>query len=229
MQIKLSFSYIIVFLLLTVVMLELHEIVHISVGRTICGCWGTRDFNVWSLCEGCDNNQPFSWMATLVGPLFSFTLMWIGMFWLSCPKANMRSLGFSLIFANIPFGRISQAMKGAGDEMVVTKHLLKNHFSQTQMIIICSAVVLLLGLPPVIKAFRVLTNKHSWLYIIGFLTLPLVFILLYILIGMNSLLNNGFLSSIGVMGAPLLITLHTLMAFLFLILLRKKLFQLSEV
>ncbi len=228
MHIKISISYIISFLFLTIVMLELHETVHISVGRLICGCWGLRDFNVWSLCDGCDKNQTLSWMATLAGPLLSFSFMWLGMFWLSSSDSKLKAIGFSLIFANIPFGRISEAMRGAGDEMVVTKHLLANYFSSTQMILICSIIVLAIGLPPIIKAFRILTNKKSWLYILGFLTLPIAFILAYILIGMNTLLKSGLLSGIGIMGTPLLITIHTLLAILFLFLFRNKLTALNN-
>ena len=228
MHIKLSLSYIISFLLLTTVMLELHETVHILVGRFICACWGVRDFNFWSLCEDCDKFHHLSWLATLAGPLFSFGIMWLGMFWISSQNLNKKAVGFSLIFANIPFGRISEAMKGVGDEMIVTKHLLKNNFSSTQMILICSAFVLILGLPPIIKAFRMLTNKLSWVYILGFLTLPIAFILIYILIGMNTLLKNGFLSNIGIMDTPLLITIHTAIAIVTLIFLQKKHFLLNR-
>jgi len=227
MQIRMSVSYIIAFLLLTVIMLELHEIVHILVGRLICGCWGSRDFNVWSLCVECKLDN-LSWLATLGGPVFSFAIMWLGMFWLSSPNSNIKAFGFSLIFANIPFGRISEVMKGAGDEMVVTRHLLKSHFSSTQMVLICSGIILALGLPPIIKAFNILTNKNSWLYIIGFLTVPILFILIYILIGMNSLLNTGFLSTIGIMGTPVLITFHTIVTMLIFLFLYKKIFLLNK-
>ena len=150
------------------------------------------------------------------------------MFWISSQNLNKKAVGFSLIFANIPFGRISEAMKGAGDEMVVTRHLLKNNFSFSQMILICPGFVLIPGLPPIIKAFRVLTNNYSLLYILGFLTLPIAFILIYILIGMNSVLSNGFLSNIGIMGTPLLITIHTTIAIAMLIFLHKKLFLLNQ-
>lgn len=212
MRIKLSFSYIIAFLLLVLLMLELHELVHITTGRIICGTWGTRDFNVWQLCADCENAHPLSWVATLTGPLFSFMLMWLGMYWLYSANVKMRALGFALIFANIPFGRISQAMMGGGDEMVVTRYLLKGTLSHTQMVCLCSVVLLLLGLPPIIKAWRSINNKYAWVYLLGFLTLPLVFILSYVLTFLNSLLNGGLLATPWVMGTPLLITLHTLAA-----------------
>lgn len=225
MQIKLSFSYIITFLLLLVVMLEIHETVHIIVGRIICGCWGTRDFNAWELCDDCDKTHSLSWLATLAGPIFSFAMMWLGRSWLFSTNVKKQTLGFAFIFTNIPFGRITQTMKGAGDEMVVIRHLLKNDLSPNQLILIGSAIVLILGVPPIIKAYRIITNKRSWLYLLGFLTLPIAFILIYILIGMNSLLNIGFLSNVGIMGTPLLITLHTLMALILLVLLQWKNFK----
>lgn len=228
MQLRLSFSYIITFLLLTIVMLELHEIVHITVGRLICGCWGHRDFNVWELCEGCGNAQSLSWLATLAGPLFSFSMMWIGMGLLNSVNLKKRALGFSLIFANIPFGRVSEAMKGAGDEMVVTRYLLKDDFSSTQMIVLCSIILLMFALPPIISAFNMITNKRRWLYLVLFLTLPLIFLLMYVLTGLNSLLNSGFLSAYWIMGTPLLITLHTLLAIVLLIVLFRNLFSIAD-
>ncbi|MVM33443.1 hypothetical protein GO755_25630 [Spirosoma sp. HMF4905] len=225
MHIKLSFSYVLTFLLLLIVLLELHETVHIVVGYFICGCWGPRDFNVWSLCKGCPENHPLWWVATLAGPLASFALMWLGMIWLSAKPSNKTLLGFSLVFANIPFGRISNVMMGGGDEMVVTRHFLKADYSRTQMILICSVLVLCLGLPPIIKAYKVLTNRRAWLYLLGFLTLPLLFLLIYVLTGLNSLLTRGFLATPWIMGTPVLITLHTSIALVGLIWLRKNLFK----
>jgi len=225
MRVKLSPKYIITFLLLVIVMLELHETVHIVVGRFICGAWGARDFNVWGLCEGCQEKHPLAWISTLAGPVFSFAMMWLGMFLLYAINPKKKALGFAFIFSNIPFGRISQAMMGSGDEMVVARHLLKNGFSHNQIIWICSGVVLLAGLPPIIGAYKVLTNKRKWVYFVGFLTLPLVFILTYVLTALNSLLNSGFLSAPWVMGTPLLITAHTFIALALLIILRRNLFN----
>ena len=228
MKIKLSFSYALAFLLLVIVMLELHETVHIAVGRVICGCWGPRDFNVWSLCVGCADNHPLWWVATLAGPVVSFALMWWGMFWLNSKESGKFTLGFSLIFANIPFGRLSSVMMGGGDEMVVIRHLLKNDFSRPQLTLICSVMVLGIVLPPVAKAFRILTNRWAWLYIIGFLTLPLLFLLVYVLTGLNTLLNAGFLATPWIMGTPLLITLHTSIALISLLWLRNYLFSIKK-
>lgn len=79
MKIKLSFPFITAFLLLQIVMLELHEMAHIVTSYLICGCWGIRDFNGWQLCNGCNNDHPLFWTATLAGPAFSVAVMWLGM------------------------------------------------------------------------------------------------------------------------------------------------------
>ncbi|TSD62917.1 hypothetical protein FFF34_018360 [Inquilinus sp. KBS0705] len=223
MCLKISPRYIVAFLLLVMVMLELHEMVHIITGRIICGDWGKRDFNVWGLCDGCEIKHPYAWLATLAGPLFSFAMMWLGMFLMNTADLKRRRAGFALIFANIPFGRITQAMMSSGDEMVVTRHLLKGILSHNQQILLCSLILLILGLPPVIKTWHDLANKNKWLYIIAFLTIPLVFIMLYVLTALNTLLNKGFLNNAWIMGTPLLITLHTCLALALLIGMRKSL------
>ncbi len=78
---------------------EAHEIVHTAVCRLICGCWGERDFNVWGLCEGCIQAHPTSLIATFAGPLFTFIMIWIGLY-LMRKKENESNLaiGFALIF-----------------------------------------------------------------------------------------------------------------------------------
>ncbi len=211
MKIKITSLYIISFILLLIVMMEIHELVHISVGRIICGCWGERDFNVWELCRSC-THPTLGWIATLAGPVFSFAMMWFGMYLLSSADARNNSIGFAFIFTNIPFGRITTVMMGGGDEMVVLKDLLKGNFSKTQMILIGSALVFIIILPPLVKTCRLISNPKAWLYLVGFLTLPLVFLLLYTLMGLNTLLQHGFFATPWVMGTPLLITIHTAFA-----------------
>jgi hypothetical protein len=221
MQLKLSLRYVLTFLLLVLVMLELHETVHIITGRIICGTWGTRDFNVWRLCEDCEKAHPLSWIATLAGPLFSFMMMWLGAWFLYSKSTGNQLFGFALVFADIPFGRISQAMMGSGDEMMVARHLLHTQFSHTQIVIVCSVILLVAGLPPIVMAYRYIKNKYAWLYLLGFLTLPLVFIMGYVLTFLNYLLAKGLLSSVWIMGTPLLITVHTIAALILLLFARK--------
>ncbi len=223
MRLNITPSFILAFLLLLLVMMELHELVHISVARLLCGCWGSRDFNVWSLCEKCNSTQPLWWLATLTGPVFSCTMMWIGRAMLSSNDIQMKAFGFSLVFANIPFGRVTTVMMGGGDEMVVIRHLMQSSLPRWATIMLCSVIVTLIAVPPVSTAVRTISNQRRWMYISGFLTLPLLFLLIYLLVGLNGLLNTGFMSQQVVMGTPLLITIHTTLALTGLILLRKKL------
>jgi hypothetical protein len=228
MRIRITPAYTFSFLLLLIVMMELHELAHITVGRWLCGCWGPRDFNVWNLCEGCDDAQPYAWVATLTGPLFSFAMMYLGVLWLRSIDPIRKSIGLSLIFANIPFGRITTVMWGGGDEMVVLRSLLPDSFDRTDRIIIGSILILIVGVPPIYKAYLTVSNRRSWIYILGFMTLPLAFLLVYTLIGLNTLLQSGFLSAPWIPGTPLLITVHTTIAAVLLILFRKKIGALAD-
>ncbi|HNP76775.1 MAG: hypothetical protein U0289_15940 [Cyclobacteriaceae bacterium] len=72
------------------------------------------------------------------------------------------------------------------------------------------------------------SNRRSWLYILGFMTVPLAFLLVYTLIGLNSLLKSGFMSEPWILGTPLLITLHTAIAAAWLLVVRKKLGTLAD-
>lgn len=228
MNLRISFSYFFSFLLLLIIMMELHEIAHIVVGRILCGCWGPRDFNVWSLCETCEERVPLSWLATLAGPLFSFALMWLGMALLKSSDPARAAIGLSMIFTNIPFGRITTVMLGGGDEMVVVRHFLKGDMGRTGMILIGSMIVLAAGLPPIVQAYRSIKNGRALLYILGFITLPLAFLLLYTLIGLNTLLESGFLANVWIMGTPLLITLHTIGALMLFIVFRKGILSINK-
>ena len=124
MKLKLTFHYVLTFLALTFVMHEAHEIVHTSIGRIICGCWGQRDFNVWGLCDSCETN-PYGILSTLAGPIFTFIMIWYGSSLLD-KNNNQKVFGFSLIFANMPFARIFNLMIGGGDEVVVVNSLINN-------------------------------------------------------------------------------------------------------
>lgn len=228
MRIRITPAYTFSFLLFLIIMMELHELAHITVGRWLCGCWGPRDFNVWSLCDGCESTQPYAWVATLTGPLFSFAMMYIGVMGLKSVDPVRKSVAFSLIFANIPFGRITTVMMGGGDEMVVLRNLLPAYFDRPSQIWIGSLLLLLIGVPPIYKAYHAVSNRRSWLYILGFMTLPLAFLLVYTLIGLNSLLKSGFLSEPWIFGTPLLITIHTIIAAGLFFVVRKKLGTLAD-
>lgn len=225
MTIKLTPKFIIAFLALTFVMHEAHEIVHTSIGRIICGCWGERDFNVWGLCEGCDAN-PYSILSTFVGPLFTFIMVWIGANLLKKTSTqNHQSLGFALIFANMPFARLLNPILGGGDEVVVVNHFLNDR--NLSRIIVVILITLIIAYP-LYKAFSLIQNKYRIGVFLLFLIVPVFIDLLLVLGLMNTLLEKGFLSQYWILGSPMLVTLWTFSVTLIFIIFRKSIYRLSK-
>lgn len=54
-------------------------------------------------------------------------------------------------------------MKGAGDEMVVTRQLLNHHSSSNEMTFVCSIFIIVVCVPPLIKAFRLHVRLNRYL------------------------------------------------------------------
>jgi hypothetical protein len=211
------------FLVFAMLLGEAHEIAHFLSGKMFCGCWPeSRDFNAWSLCD-----CALGHFATIAGPLFSMTLAWIGMVWLRSKNERMQSVGFTLIWGNVPQARIMTVLMGGGDEKVFFREILRGTAIQDHYLLMATILVLLLALPPIVWSFLAVKNKHSWLYNFGFMILPLLILGSYGFLLLNNLLERGFLSQVWIMGTPLFITLHTsIMLIILLVLLRKDLFTL---
>ncbi|WP_428660452.1 hypothetical protein [Runella sp.] len=223
MNIHLTVKFSIAFVALLFVMSEAHEIVHITVGRLLCGCWGARDFNVWGLCEECAS--PYALFATFAGPLFTFGMLWIGAFYLKKTKSEQqKSFGYALIFANMPFARLFQPLTGGGDEVWALTRLLHNH-GLAQVIGFIG--IFIITFFPLYRAYSIVKNKNRALYFILFFLLPVLLVHLVLLGGMNSLLKHGVLSNYWLMGTPVLITVWTLIMLTVFLLFRKSIFTLS--
>ncbi|OQP60457.1 hypothetical protein A3860_33595 [Niastella vici] len=224
MQLKITFRYVIAFFALNMLMVELHEQAHIITGYLICGCYGPRDFNVWATCERCVFPQ-WSFLATLAGPVFSCSLMWLGA-WLMAKSTGHKKkvLGFSLLFSNLPFARIFTALAGGGDEKIVIQAIRGNIglvWSQLMAILI----VTIICLPPMIIAYKKSAVPNRFLLITGFATIPLIYGMLYQHLFLNWLLKKGIGSQSYILGTPSLILLHFLLMLLLFFLFRKGLLQ----
>lgn len=227
MKLKITWQYVVAFIALNMIMSELHEQVHITTGYLICGCYGPRDIYVWSTCEQCA--QPsLAFLATATGPLFSCSLMWLGA-WLFIRSLNnpIRSFGFSLLFANMPFARIFTALNGGGDEKTVIHHLLGEDTAIFPARLIAAVIVLLICLPPVLLVAKKITNKHRLLIICGFLVIPLLYAILYQRIFLNELLKKGIGAGFSLAGTPDLVVIHFGVMLIILLFFHKKLFQIS--
>ena len=146
------------------------------------------------------------------------TLAWVGMFLLNNSDEMKQSLGFALIWANVPQARIMTVLMSGGDERLVMRYLTKGTSLEPYFGWIAIVLVFIMALPPIIASFRVVKNKNGWLYNVGFMVLPLVVIGSYGFVFLNGLLEKGFLSDVWIMGTPLFITVHTLLALTLLLL-----------
>jgi len=224
MGIRPNGNYVVSFLALLFVMHEAHEIAHTALGRLICGSWGERDFNVWSLADGCNQGDLISMLPTYFGPFFTFSMIWIGAFLLH-PNNSLqkKSLGFSLLFANMPFGRIITAAFGGGDEVHATYILLNDH--SLAWIVGLMGILLIVAFP-LYRAFMTI-EKNRWGWFLLFLLAPLLIDIVVVLGLMNTLLEKGFLARYWILGSPMLVTLWTLAVSILFILMRKHIFTLD--
>lgn len=211
MSFRISWQYVLAFFGLNMFLGELHEQAHITTGYFICGCYGERDFSVWSTCDNCAHSD-WSFLATLAGPIYSFILMWLGGLWFSRSlNISRKALGFSILFANLPFARLFTAFMGGGDEKVVLQHLTGLAvFPKIAAILIVG----LLAIPPVVLVYRNLSNKLRGWIVAAFLVLPLIYGMLYHHIFLNYLLHKGIGTGITIMGTPDIIIIHTLVMLL---------------
>lgn len=217
-----TLKYFIAFAALLFTMHELHEIAHTSVGRLICGCWGQRDFNVWELCRGCSEGSHLGLLATLAGPVFTFGMIWWGYRLLGNQDIGYQSLGFSLIFANMPIGRLLSAILNSGDETYMLRSL---GMERNAAAIAASVLIFLIIFIPLRKAYLALGGKQKIIWFLGFLVLPLIFDLLIVLGLLNTLLNRGILDNYWILGSPMIVSLWTFFVLSLLWLKRKALFN----
>jgi len=225
MNIRPTRRFLLAFLALTFVLHEAHEIAHISVGRWLCGCWPTRDFNVLEQCPACLQNAADQLAAGFAGPLFSFAVMWGGYFLLARHQlVRRKALGFALVFANMPFGRILTAALGGGDEVYNLK-VLTGNFNLAWAVGL--SLVVLLTAPPLLRAYLVLKNRPRIGWFLAFFLLPLVADVVVVLGGMNTLLKHGVLSGPGLLGSPVLVNVWTLSICLVLAFTYRHLYSLS--
>jgi hypothetical protein len=201
MKLAISWRYVLAFLALNGVISELHEQAHITTGRLIAGCYGPRDFNAWQPCA--DGSQAFPFAASMAGPLFSYLVMWAGA-WLLARAATPagRSIGFSLVFAPLPFARVFTALMGGGDEKVFLLTAFGQVLSPAECRWLAVPLALLFCAPPVVMAWRAAQNRHRGWYIAGFCVLPLLVIWVYKFKILNGLLQQGVLATPVAIGTP---------------------------
>jgi len=162
--------HIALFLLLAFLCYQAHQLMRHLVGAALCGGLGTMTFTITITKEPCS----FPTLVTLSGPLLTYGLAWFGMFLLRSPRYKL--FAYALIFASFAHLRFIQTLTGRGDELI----LAQQWFGISSRAIV-AAIVFLIGLPPVIAAFRAIANRRRVLVFISswLLPLPLLFVMLF--------------------------------------------------
>ncbi|WP_400193071.1 hypothetical protein [Hymenobacter sp. B81] len=222
MKLRLHLRHVVAFLLLNLLVSELHELAHISLGGLVCGCFGPRTFNLWQTCAACAH-PTLTPLVTAAGPLLSYAGMWLGLAGMYSSRPQRRGFGFSLLFASLPFARIFTVLIGGGDELVIVRTLLTGSAWLPAGLWLMKGLVLLLAGLPLLLAYRRIRNPRPLLWVAGFAVGPLLFQFGYLFQLMNGLLQQGFLAEPWLLGTPLLVTLHTALVASLLLLLGRNL------
>jgi hypothetical protein len=162
--------HIALFLLLAFLCYQAHQLMRHLVGAALCRGFGTMTFTITITKEPCS----LPTLVTLSGPLLTYGLAWLGMFLLRSPRYKL--FAYALIFASFAHLRFIQTLTGRGDELI----LAQQWFGISSRAIVV-AIVFLIGLPPVIAAFRAIANRRRVLVFISswLLPLPLLFVMLF--------------------------------------------------
>jgi hypothetical protein len=210
--------HIAVFLLLAFLCYQAHQSMRHLVGAGLCGGFGSMTFTVSVTRQPC--SLPI--LVTLSGPILTYGLAWLGMFLLRSPKYAL--FAYALIFASFAHLRFIQTLTGEGDELV----LVHQWFAMSSRPIV-AAFVFLIGLPPVVAAFRAIANRRRMLVFIcsWLLPLPLLFVLL---VGNKFLFGASGSGTQGVsfLGISLIVLITDLIASTLLIMLGPKYLHTQE-
>lgn len=202
--------HIALFLLLAFLCYEAHQLVRHLVGAVFCGGFGSMTFTISTTRQPCS----LPTLVTLSGPLLTYGLAWIGML-LMLRSPRYALFGYAIIFASFAPLRYIQTLTGRGDELV----LVQQWFGVSRRIMV-AVVVFLVGLPPLIAAFRAIANQRRVLVFAGSYLLPIP-VLVLLLFGNKFLFEtNGNRWQFGsFLGIDLIVLLADLVAAVLLILL----------
>jgi hypothetical protein len=174
------------------------------VGRLVCGCWGRRNFNVWTLCADCAAGPPLTLVATFAGPAYSFAVIWAGYVLLGSASVHRASVGLALVISSMPVSRILTPIVGGGDEIF---GLVRLGLSRTLAWPLAVCLVLTLAVPPVVRISRRIDARRKGAWIAGLLLAPFLLVGVVVFgVLQTLLLGNGVLAHTGILGSPVIVT-----------------------
>jgi len=165
-KLKITWKYCLAFYCIIMLYASLHELIHHFAGYFICGDWGYKTFNYFE--TACETDRK-SLLATYMGPLFSFTMMYVGAYFLIKKSSNfIKHLGFAMIFAQLPFQRMVSPFFKMNDEFYATSLLYGNTTFIYWVVII---TIWIICIPPLIKAYLSIKNKYRMIWFLFYLVL----------------------------------------------------------
>lgn len=227
LRIRPSFAAIVAFLGLTLLLVEAHEQIHALTTRVLCGGWAGRVFDNVLPYAGCGATRLA--LVDLAAPLFSYLCIWLGaaLTWRASPR--LQGFGFALLFASLPLGRLLPQFLTAfvagstADEYSFFRRLGGAALDRGTAGGLVIALALVLTVPPLTAVWRRLRPQRRARLFAAFYVLPLLFVIAWLMVGMNSLLADGVLAAAGTAGWPGLIVVHTALVGALLLVLRKHL------
>ncbi len=213
MRVQLTPKYLLAFFCLAGMLGIGHELAHHIAGFLICGDWGYKTFNSFTLVAGCRQNHPDTyWLATLAGPvLFNYIPMWIGFMRMRRADAGSKLFGLTLVFATIPIMRIVFSVLGANDEPWMIRHL----FGDSQLAFwLMNVAIWLLTFPPLILAWKTIRNRHRFLLFLFYLLALPVFVFFVVGIVLENMIVKQHILSDTLWGMPYLVLIAEGLAYL---------------
>jgi len=144
-----------VFCLLNYLLGAGHELSHHLAGYVSTGEFGRISFGLFA--SPATDGHPI--LASLAGPAFTFLVAWVGagLLW----RGEHQLLGYALVACSHSFMRLVAVVGRGGDESVSARALF-GYLPRWPLV----ALEALLVLPPLVIAWRALSNRHKlWVYL----------------------------------------------------------------
>jgi len=213
MRIKFTAVFLLGFIALIFFIHECHDWAHFISGRLICGCWGTKNFDNWTLSKDCNVSSRAQVLVWFAGPAVTYLIIWLSWGMMAKKKSStVQSLGFSLLFAANPLVRILAAAAGGSDETFGLRQLFQHPDKSNSHAVALTGLILIIVLTaaPLLRAFMLLRGWKEKILFVLFLVLPM-YIDKWAYIGLNKLAATGFLSDESFPGVPILVLAWTIL------------------
>lgn len=212
-----TIQYWFVFLLLTFLCYQAHELLHHFLGAILCGGFGKMTFGIFLTKQQCKWEN----IVTLAGPLLTFAIAWLGMYILTWHKYIL--FGYTLVFASFAHLRFMLPLGKGGDEWLLAR--IYFHLPTPYLI---AGILFLLGLPPIMSAFKAIHNRRRFVIFAISWLMPLIILITLSMVDNWLFASNPNNVKFALMGIPNIVLVTNLAAILLFIFIGNKILIQSE-